>query len=125
MQTAIVIGVGPQEGLGARLCERFASLGLHVFVAGRTQANLDSVVETIDTNGGEATAVVTDATDEAQVAALFERVKAWCNDSDVRYLRVVADPNAAGFYEAVGGRLDGEVASVPAPRKLPVYKFYL
>ena len=76
MQTAIVIGVGPQEGLGARLCERFASLGLHVFVAGRTQENLDSVVDAIQTNGGDATAVVTDATDESQVEALFERAAA-------------------------------------------------
>ena len=73
MQTAIVIGVGPQEGLGARLCERFASQGLHVFVAGRTQASLDSVVQSIEANGGGATAVVTDATDEAQTAALFDR----------------------------------------------------
>ena len=47
MQTAIIIGVGPQEGLGARLCERFASLRLHVFVAGRTQDSLDSVVDII------------------------------------------------------------------------------
>lgn len=73
MQTAIVIGVGPQEGLGARLCERFASLGLHVFVAGRTQASLASVVENIATNGGRATAMVTDATAEPEVVALFER----------------------------------------------------
>jgi NAD(P)-dependent dehydrogenase (short-subunit alcohol dehydrogenase family) len=71
-KTAIVIGVGPQAGLGARLAERFASLGLHVFVAGRTQAQLDRVVKSIITNDGQATAVVADATDEAAVHHLFE-----------------------------------------------------
>ena len=69
---AIVIGVGPQAGLGARLACRFASLGLHVFVAGRTRAQLDDVVRSITINDGRATAVVTDATDEAAVIALFD-----------------------------------------------------
>ena len=36
MGTAIVIGVGPDQGLGAQLCKRFAAEGLHVLVAGRT-----------------------------------------------------------------------------------------
>ena len=73
---AIVIGVGPEAGLGARLAQRFASLGLHVFVAGRTQTDLDRVVNSITTNHGKATAVVTDATDETAVIALFDRAQA-------------------------------------------------
>ena len=75
-KNAIVIGVGPEAGLGARLAERFASLGLTVFVAGRTQAQLDHVVKSITTNGGRATAVVTDATDEGAVRALFDQADA-------------------------------------------------
>jgi NAD(P)-dependent dehydrogenase (short-subunit alcohol dehydrogenase family) len=75
MKKALVIGVGPAAGLGARLCERFASLGLHVFVAGRTQADLDHVARSIATNGGKATAVVTDATNETQVQALFDHAE--------------------------------------------------
>jgi NAD(P)-dependent dehydrogenase (short-subunit alcohol dehydrogenase family) len=74
--TAVVIGVGPEAGLGARLAQRFASLGLHVFVAGRTQAHLTNVVRSIATNDGAATAVVADATDEAAVTDLFERAEA-------------------------------------------------
>ena len=73
---AIVIGVGPEAGLGARLAQRFASLGLHVFVAGRTQADLDRVAASITTNHGKATAIVTDATDEAAVIALFDCAQA-------------------------------------------------
>jgi len=71
MKTAIVIGVGPDRGLGAQLCKRFAKQDLHVFVAGRTQAKLDAVAKNIVSAGGSATAVVADATDESAVQALF------------------------------------------------------
>ena len=58
MGTAIVIGVGPDQGLGAQLCKRFAAEGLNVLVAGRTKAALDAVVADIVAAGGRATAVV-------------------------------------------------------------------
>lgn len=71
MDSAIVSGVGPLDGIGAQLCIRFAKHGLHVFVAGRTQASLDAVVTEIENSGGTATAVVADATDEQATIALF------------------------------------------------------
>jgi NAD(P)-dependent dehydrogenase (short-subunit alcohol dehydrogenase family) len=43
-----------------------------VLVAGRTQAKLDAVVEEVRSAGGEATAVVGDATVQADTAALFD-----------------------------------------------------
>ena len=73
MQTAIIIGVGPVHGLGAQLCKRFAALGLHVIVAGRTQAKLDEVVSLIESEGNRASACVADATNEAEVNGLFEQ----------------------------------------------------
>jgi NAD(P)-dependent dehydrogenase (short-subunit alcohol dehydrogenase family) len=73
MKRAIVIGVGPDRGLGAQLCRRFAAEGLHVLVAGRTQARLDAVVKSITEAGGSAEAVVADATSEPDTVALFER----------------------------------------------------
>ena len=72
MQTAVVLGVGPQLGLGGKLCQRFAELGLHVFVGGRTGAKVDEVAQSIVDAGGKATGVVADATEEAQVTALFD-----------------------------------------------------
>ncbi len=72
MKSAIVIGVGPDRGLGAQLCRRFASEGLHVLVAGRTAEKLDAVVESIRGDGGSAESVVADATSEADVQKLFE-----------------------------------------------------
>jgi len=71
MPVAIVSGVGPLQGLGAQLCIRFANLGLHVLIAGRTQGKLDAVAETITNAGGSAEAVIADATSEADTERLF------------------------------------------------------
>lgn len=72
-RTAIVAGVGAEQGLGAALCRRFAAEGHHVFVAGRTPDKLDAVVRTIVDAGGSAEAVVTDVTQEEAVGILFDR----------------------------------------------------
>ena len=71
MKTAIVIGVGPELGLGAQLCQRFAHEGLRVIVAGRTPAQIEAVADSVRRAGGEATAIAADATSEADVQALF------------------------------------------------------
>ena len=39
-QTAVVVGVGAERGLGAALCRRFAAERYHVLVAGRTPRRL-------------------------------------------------------------------------------------
>lgn len=75
-KTAIISGVGPDQGMGAQLARRFAKLGLHVFVAGRTAASLAAVVASIARDGGLATAVVADATDEQATSALFQQARA-------------------------------------------------
>jgi NAD(P)-dependent dehydrogenase (short-subunit alcohol dehydrogenase family) len=72
MKKAIIIGVGPQEGLGARLAERFAAEGLHVIVAGRTGDKLEALVARIRADDGKATSVVADATREEDVLQLFD-----------------------------------------------------
>ncbi len=73
MKTAVILGVGPDRGLGAQLCKRFAAEGLHVLVAGRTRASVEAVAEDIRSSGAEATAVVADATLEGDVRALFDQ----------------------------------------------------
>jgi NAD(P)-dependent dehydrogenase (short-subunit alcohol dehydrogenase family) len=72
VKTAIVIGVGPDRGLGAQLCKRFAVEGLKVIVAGRTLSALEAVVRDIESSGGQASAFVADATKEGDVVALFD-----------------------------------------------------
>lgn len=70
--SAVIVGVGAEQGLGAALCRLLASKGYHVIVAGRTPAKIDQVAETIKASGGKAEAIETDATDEAAVVRLFE-----------------------------------------------------
>lgn len=74
--TAIVVGVGSEQGLGAALSHRFAREGHNVIVSGRTEARLARVVRGIVDDGGNAEAVVADATIEADVVALFDRAEA-------------------------------------------------
>ncbi|TPQ36488.1 glucose 1-dehydrogenase [Bradyrhizobium guangdongense] len=71
MKTAIVIGVGPDRGLGAQLCKRFAADGLKVIVAGRTLSALEAVANDIEKAGGKAVPAVADATSEADIVDLF------------------------------------------------------
>lgn len=73
---AVVVGVGAEAGLGARLAERFGREGLHVLVAGRTAARIEAVAGRIRGAGGVATAVPTDTTREADVLRLFESADA-------------------------------------------------
>lgn len=71
--TAVVVGVGVEQGIGGAVCLRLAAEGHHVFVSGRTAAKIDGVVATIRAAGGSAEAVVADTTSEAEVLALFDR----------------------------------------------------
>ena len=73
MKKAVIIGVGPEQGLGSQLAKRFASEGLHVFIAGRTLSRVQERASEIEQSGGEATAVFADASDEEQVIELFQK----------------------------------------------------
>lgn len=55
--------------------------------------------------------------------ALLAHALRHCARRGVRVLEVAADPYAAGFYRALGGRDAGAVRSVPVPRKLPCLRF--
>jgi NAD(P)-dependent dehydrogenase (short-subunit alcohol dehydrogenase family) len=73
--SAIVIGVGPERGLGATLASYFAAKDLHTYVAGRSEDKLHKIADNIRQNGGSAVAVVADATVEDEVAQLFNKVR--------------------------------------------------
>jgi len=72
MKKSVVLGVGAERGLGARLASRFAENGMYVYLAGRTKEKLEIVSENIKVRGGQSAAVVCDATDENQVIELFD-----------------------------------------------------
>lgn len=74
-RSAVVIGVGARQGLGAAAAVLIAQKGLHVFLVGRTQTKLDAVAAEIRATGGQASTVVADCTQEESIAGLFEQVK--------------------------------------------------
>lgn len=76
MQTAVVVGVGAERGLGGALCRRFAAQGYHVLVAGRTQDKIEKVAQAIKAGSGSAEAMVTDTAREEEVVSLFDRAMA-------------------------------------------------
>ena len=71
-KTAIVVGVGSEQGLGAALARRFATEGHRVVVAGRTEARIARVARAIADSGGTADAFTADATSESDVVSLFD-----------------------------------------------------
>jgi len=75
-KTAIIIGVGPHEGLGAAIVRKAAAHGFHTFVAGRTFEKVKAVADAIAEAGGKATPVQCDATEEEEVVALFRAAEA-------------------------------------------------
>ena len=74
MKKALVIGVGPLNGLGGQLCRKIANNNFEVFVAGRTRSSLDIVVNTILNDGNKATPIVVDATDENQIKNMIKEI---------------------------------------------------
>ena len=75
MTKAIVVGVGPEAGLGGALCQRLAREGLQVFVAGRTAEKVEQLALAIRNAKGRATAVRADTTLEKDVIVLFDRAE--------------------------------------------------
>ena len=73
MKKAVIIGVGAEQGLGSQLAKRFASEGLHIFIAGRTLSRVKERTIEIVQAGGKASAVCADSSDEKQVIKLFKK----------------------------------------------------
>ena len=74
MKKALVIGVGPLNGLGGQLCKKIAQNNFEVFVAGRTIKSLNIVVENIRQDGNKAKPIVVDTTDENQIKNMIKEV---------------------------------------------------
>ena len=74
MKKALVIGVGPLNGLGGQLCKKIAQNNFEVFVAGRTKISVDKVVDSIVQDGNKAKPIVVDSTDENQVKSMMDEV---------------------------------------------------
>lgn len=74
-EAALVVGVGPVEGLGAAIAQKFATEGLKVYIAGRTAEALEKVAAHIGAAGGVAVPLIMDATQEDDVVRAFETMQ--------------------------------------------------
>ena len=74
-QVAVVVGVGAEAGLGARLCARFGREGLHVLVAG-ARWSASSAWQSRSAAEARPPPPPTDTTREADVMRLFEAADA-------------------------------------------------
>lgn len=69
-RTALVTGAS--SGIGRAIAERLGKAGAHVFLAGRTLAAMEESKKIIEEAGGQATAVIADVRDVAQVRGLVD-----------------------------------------------------
>src|ERR1700692_3625829 len=89
LEGKVAVITGGSAGIGLATAKRFAEEGAYVFITGRRQAELDAAVKEI---GPKAVAVRADAADIADLAHLFDTVKAAKGRIDVLFAN-------AGIYE--------------------------
>jgi NAD(P)-dependent dehydrogenase (short-subunit alcohol dehydrogenase family) len=89
LEGKVAVITGGSAGIGLATAKRFAEEGAYVFVTGRRQAELDAAVKAI---GPKAVAVRADASEVADLAHLFDTVKAAKGRIDVLFAN-------AGIYE--------------------------
>ena len=73
LQEQVAVITGASSGIGARIAAAFASEDARTVLAARRRDRLEALAEEIQGAGGRALVVSTDVTDEAQVAALFQK----------------------------------------------------
>jgi len=71
-----VIVTGASLGIGRQIALQLASQGAHLALAARSEQELSRVASLCRERGGEAVAITTDVSDEAQCKALIERAVA-------------------------------------------------
>ena len=69
-KSVLVLGVGPEQGLGVALCKKFAEEGYEVIGCGRNSENMSSLNE-ISVSKGSIRGIVADVTNEEDVIGLF------------------------------------------------------
>lgn len=91
----IAVVTGASRGVGRGVALALGDAGMRVYVTGRTRGeglSIDTVAAEIDRRGGEGVPVPVDHTDDAQVEALFARVKEEAGRLDVLVNNVFAIP---------------------------------
>lgn len=110
--TAIITGAS--TGLGAAIGKTLAKAGVKVVLAARRAAELKKVVAEITHDGGKATSLSTDVTDEKDVAALFAHAKSkfgsvdiLINNAGMTILGATEDLSLESWNKVIGVNLTG------------------
>lgn len=109
-KNAVVYGGG--GSIGGAVARGFAREGATVYLAGRTQADLDKVADDVRGAGGTAETAIVDALDEAQVDAHMDAVAAEAGSVDV-VLSVISHRSVHGtpLHELATADVMDEVTS--------------
>jgi NAD(P)-dependent dehydrogenase (short-subunit alcohol dehydrogenase family) len=124
----VVVIAGASSGIGRATALEFARQGARVVCAARTVPALDSLVDEIVRDGGQALAVPTDVAEPAQVYALaeaaearFGRIDTWVNNAAVAVWGRIEDITDAEFDRVLRvnflGQVYGVHAALPALRR--------
>ena len=71
--SVLVLGVGPEQGLGVALCKKFAEEGFRVFGCGRNIENMKAL-DKLSVEKGSIEGMVADVTNPGDVSKLFEEI---------------------------------------------------
>lgn len=71
--SVLVLGVGPEQGLGVALCKKFAEEGFRVFGCGRNIENMKAL-DKLSVENGSIEGMVADVTNPEDVSKLFEEI---------------------------------------------------
>lgn len=111
-KVAIVTGSG--RGIGRAIALGYAEEGANVVVSARTEEEIQSVAGEINSQGGQALAVVCDVSDETQVKALvkktyetFDKVDVLVNNAGISNIRPVWGLHKRAFEQILAVNLIG------------------
>ncbi|MFK7919286.1 MAG: SDR family NAD(P)-dependent oxidoreductase [Ilumatobacter sp.] len=107
LENKIAVVTGSSRGIGRGTAIALGELGATVYVTGRTtgdgELSIDTTVKMVEAAGGTGIAVQVDHGDDAQIAALFERVGAEQGKLDILVNNVYKIPNppawGGGFWD--------------------------
>ena len=71
--SVLILGVGPEQGLGVALCKKFAEEGFRVFGCGRNIENMKAL-DKLSVENGSIEGMVADVTNPGDVSKLFEEI---------------------------------------------------
>jgi 3-oxoacyl-[acyl-carrier protein] reductase len=114
LQDQVIIVTGASRGIGRSIAIACAGEGAWVVLAARSQDRLSALAQEIQEDGGEALAVPTDVTSEAQVAALVEttleqygQVDGLVNSAGVSPLAPITETSLQIWEQAIGVNVTG------------------